>query len=220
MILIPLIYPEALPHELADGIDFGTASTLRRLPPPPPPPAARGETGDPHVSEIDQGLHAPTKIPKDIKMIKEDAAPPPPSMGVAGMAGMAGGSPGGVFGRHCRRHGPWSGDQRCAAQAHWTGSVSLAVLSRVTRTKFVQPAYPPIAKIAHMSGTVVLHAIISKSGSIEKLLKCKRAATRCSSTSALDAVKQWRYKPYIAERRAHRSRYDDHGELRSERRHD
>ena len=27
------------------------------------------------VSEIDQGLHAPTKIPKDIKMIKEDAPP-------------------------------------------------------------------------------------------------------------------------------------------------
>ena len=49
------------------------------------------------VSEIDQGLHAPTKIPKDIKMVKEDAAPPPQMAGVAGMSGM-GGSAGGVLG--------------------------------------------------------------------------------------------------------------------------
>ena len=51
------------------------------------------------VSEIDQGLHAPTKIPKDIKMLKEDAAPPTMA-GVAGMSGMGSGSgvPGGVMG--------------------------------------------------------------------------------------------------------------------------
>jgi len=47
----------------------------------------------PHVSEIDQGLHAPTKIPKKIEMIKEDSAPPP-SVWCCGMSGMTGGSGG------------------------------------------------------------------------------------------------------------------------------
>ena len=49
------------------------------------------------VSEMDQGLHAPTKIPKDIKMIKEEAAPQASMSGVAGMSGMSG-SGGGVMG--------------------------------------------------------------------------------------------------------------------------
>ena len=33
----------------------------------------------------------------------------------------------------------------------------------------VTPQYPPIAKTAHVSGTVILHAIISKDGSIQEL---------------------------------------------------
>ena len=33
-----------------------------------------------------------------------------------------------------------------------------------------QPVYPPIAKAAHVGGTVVLHAIISKQGTIENLV--------------------------------------------------
>ena len=32
-----------------------------------------------------------------------------------------------------------------------------------------QPVYPPIAKAAHVQGVVVLHAIISKQGTIENL---------------------------------------------------
>ena len=40
----------------------------------------------------------PTKVPKDIQMVKEDAPPPPPSGGVAGMSGMAGGTRGGRSG--------------------------------------------------------------------------------------------------------------------------
>jgi protein TonB len=149
----------------------------------------------PHVSEIDQGLHAPTKIPKDIKMIKEDAAPPPPSAGVAGMAGMAGGSPGGVFGGMAG--GTGSGPVIKVAPPKPTGParISGGVIAG-TRTAFVQPQYPPIAKVAHMSGTVVLRAIISKSGSIEQL-SVASTTNPMFNNYALDAVKQWRYKPYV-----------------------
>ncbi len=147
----------------------------------------------PHVSEIDQGLHAPTKIPKDIKMIKEDAAPPPPSMGVAGMAGMAGGSPGGVFGGIAG--GTGTGPKVSVSPPKGPQRISGGVIAG-TRTTFVQPTYPPIAKISHTSGTVVLRAIISKTGSIEKL-EVASASSQMFINSALEAVKQWRYKPYI-----------------------
>src|SRR6201996_8237862 len=76
MILIPLLYPEALPHTALTAM-------ISAPPPPPPPPPAQVIKPIKMVSEIDQGLHAPTKIPKDIKMLKEDAAPPPQVAGVA-----------------------------------------------------------------------------------------------------------------------------------------
>jgi protein TonB len=62
----------------------------------------------------------------------------------------------------------------------------------ITRT---QPVYPPIAKAAHVSGTVVLHAIISKTGTIENLTAISGPAML--QGSAIDAVRQWRYKPYL-----------------------
>jgi protein TonB len=148
----------------------------------------------PHVSEIDQGLHAPTKIPKDIKMIKEDAAPPPPSMGVAGMSGMAGGSPGGVFGGIAG--GTGSGPAIVVAKPKPTGParISGGVIAGNILTK-TQPVYPPIAKAAHVGGTVVLHAIISKTGAITSLQAV--SGPDMLKGAALDAVKQWRYKPYL-----------------------
>src|SRR6201999_2022724 len=93
LILIPLIYPEALPK--------AAMTTLLVAPPPPPPPPP--PPAPVHVVKVvsemlNNQLTAPTKIPKEIKMVKEDAAPPPSMGGVAGMDGMAGGSAGGVMG--------------------------------------------------------------------------------------------------------------------------
>lgn len=59
----------------------------------------------------------------------------------------------------------------------------------------VQPAYPPLARVARIQGAVVLQAIISKSGAIENLqvLNGHPMLVR----SAMDAVRQWRYRPYL-----------------------
>jgi TonB family protein len=57
------------------------------------------------------------------------------------------------------------------------------------------PIYPPIAEAAHVSGTVVLQATISKTGSIEDLRVVSGPAML--QQSALDAVKTWRYRPYL-----------------------
>ena len=57
----------------------------------------------------------------------------------------------------------------------------------------VMPVYPPIAKTAHISGTVVLHAVIAKDGSVEDLQYV--SGPPLLMKSAMDAVKQWRYQP-------------------------
>jgi TonB family protein len=58
-----------------------------------------------------------------------------------------------------------------------------------------QPQYPPIARAARVQGTVVLGCTISKTGSIEDLQVISGPAML--QQAALDAVKQWTYKPYI-----------------------
>jgi protein TonB len=57
------------------------------------------------------------------------------------------------------------------------------------------PRYPPIAKAARVSGTVVLHAVISTSGSVINLQAVSGPAML--QQAALDAVKSWKYRPYL-----------------------
>jgi len=57
------------------------------------------------------------------------------------------------------------------------------------------PVYPPIAKAARVSGTVVLQATISKTGTIENLRVISGPAML--QQAAMDAVKSWRYRPYL-----------------------
>ncbi len=57
------------------------------------------------------------------------------------------------------------------------------------------PIYPPIARAAHVSGAVVLHAIIGKNGAIQNLQVI--SGPEMLRASALDAVAHWRYKPYL-----------------------
>jgi protein TonB len=57
------------------------------------------------------------------------------------------------------------------------------------------PVYPPIAKAARVSGTVVLQATISKTGTIEGLKVI--SGPQMLQGAALEAVKTWRYRPYL-----------------------
>ncbi|HKH97919.1 MAG TPA: energy transducer TonB [Candidatus Sulfotelmatobacter sp.] len=59
----------------------------------------------------------------------------------------------------------------------------------------VQPVYPYPAKAAHVQGMVVLAATISKAGAIENLQV--RSGHPLLVGAAIEAVKQWRYRPYI-----------------------
>ncbi len=57
------------------------------------------------------------------------------------------------------------------------------------------PTYPADARAAHLSGIVVLHAIISKTGDVTSLQIL--SGPQMLRASAMDAVRTWQYKPYI-----------------------
>ena len=59
----------------------------------------------------------------------------------------------------------------------------------------VQPAYPQVAKLTHTQGTVVLSALIGTRGDIEAVQVIKGHPLLAGA--AVEAVRQWRYRPYI-----------------------
>jgi TonB family protein len=71
-----------------------------------------------------------------------------------------------------------------------SGEVAMGLLFNKT-----VPVYPPIAKAARVSGTVVLEATISKTGVIEDLHVISGPAMLIQA--ALDAVRTWQYRPYL-----------------------
>ena len=58
----------------------------------------------------------------------------------------------------------------------------------------VTPVYPAQAKLAQINGTVVLQAVVGKDGSVTKVKALRGPPILIES--ALQAVRQWRYKPF------------------------
>jgi periplasmic protein TonB len=71
----------------------------------------------------------------------------------------------------------------------------LSHISEGNLIRKVQPTYPALARSARIQGTVVLQAIISKQGTIENLTLV--TGHPMLAPAAIDAVRQWRYRPYI-----------------------
>lgn len=62
----------------------------------------------------------------------------------------------------------------------------------------VQPVYPALARQARIQGAVELRAIIGKTGAIENLVVVR--GHPMLAPAAVEAVKQWRYRPYLLNR--------------------
>jgi protein TonB len=180
MILIPLIYTEALPKGMLNTFLVAPAPP----PPPPPPQPVVKAIKAPKIINI-QKMTAPTVIPKNIAVVK-DEAPVIYTNSSDGVAGGTGNVLGGLIGSGPA--GPPPPKPAGPSRIRVGGNVEAAsLINKVT------PIYPPIAKTAHVSGTVVLHAIISKEGTIQELQYV--SGPPLLMKSAMDAVKEWRYKP-------------------------
>ncbi|MGZ4866153.1 MAG: energy transducer TonB [Candidatus Angelobacter sp.] len=187
LVLLPLIFTEALPK--------GQLTTWLVAPPPPPPPpppaAPQIQQHVQKVSEIvDGSLRTPSKIPKKVQMIQQEEAPQQSSGVVGGVVGgVPGGSAGGVIGDII---GSAAQPPKVATPQKLRVSSGVADGLKIHD---VTPAYPQMARIAHIQGDVLLQATISKSGVIENLRAVQGHPILIQA--AMDAVKQWKYKPYI-----------------------
>ena len=132
---------------------------------------------------MDDQLTAPTLIPQG--QVAEDA-PPPVSFGAAGADGLGGSSANvSVLNGHAQPV------VKVAPSRPFTISSGVAAGMLILKTP---PIYPPIARAARVSGTVELHATISKNGTIKDLHVVNGPAML--QQAAVDAVRNWRYKPY------------------------
>lgn len=186
LVLLPLIFTEALPK--------GQLTTWLVAPPPPPPPPPPAAPQIQHVQKVseivDGALRTPSKIPKKVQMIKEEEAPAP-NTGVTGgvVGGVPGGSANGVIGGLVNSAAP---PPKVATPQKVRVSSGVAEGLKINAPN---PTYPQMAKIAHIQGDVVLQAVIAKNGSIENLRAVSGHPILIQA--ALDAVRQWKYKPYV-----------------------
>ncbi len=112
--------------------------------------------------------------------IGEPADPGPPKDGHGTDKNLSGLMPGGSAGPEVKLGGP----------KHITSQLAEGQL--VNR---VEPVYPHIAAISGIQGQVKLHAIIARDGRIQSLSAV--SGHPLLVRAALEAVEQWRYRPYV-----------------------
>jgi len=183
LILVPLIYPDALPnHTLPVLISVPTPPAAQQPPPEQQTAPARG------ASEMPEGrIQAPLHFPR-APFIPSSPEPSGP-IDISNL-GPAPGIPGGIG-------TPGSGHPMVTI-AHPVPKAPVRLSGTVVEGLLINktlPVYPRIAVEVRSEGTVVLQATISKAGTIENLRLI--GGPPLLQQSAIDAVKTWRYKPYL-----------------------
>jgi protein TonB len=199
-VLIPMNYHKPAPKPAMPIQSVAPETSSPTLPTPKPSPT-QTQTPKPTPTEeaaptprvqsemMNTQLNAPARISHDIKAMSDKEAPPSSGFGATGVEGLGGNPSGGVGSVFSGKTGP-----RVTAEVSKTLNVSGGVMSGRLISK-TNPVYPPLARAARVEGTVVLHATISKAGVIENLNVISGPATL--RQAALDAVKTWRYRPYL-----------------------
>ena len=189
VVVIPLFHTDPLPKKetltmlyLQPPAAAGNATMLRA--PAPPSPSIFTPTST--------GILAP---------VHETQEAPPPPVGTTG--GVVGGDPGGVVGgvsggvfSEMLNNAP--SVPVFAKSPVPTPVKRIRVAARVVEANLIHdvtPQYPPEAGRARLEGTVLLMAVIGKDGSVKDVRV--ESGLPILAQAAIDAVRQWRYKPYL-----------------------
>ncbi len=184
LLLLSLLYTETLPTQRWINV-------LQAPPPPPSAPASRSVAiASNRSGALSDPLVVPSEIPKSIGMVRtERTAPGTPPSGIAGdILGSVPENSIGIVNSLLRPATPVL--PRLAPQkVRVSSGVAEGMLIHQ-----VKPPYPAAAKMARVEGSVALQAVIGKDGSIQNLRVI--SGHPLLTSAALEAVKQWRYKPY------------------------
>lgn len=182
LVLLPLLRPASLPKQ--------TLSMLLAAPAPPAPPLT-------HMSRVVNAVtraavfvnpFTPPRIPPD-HIAPADHEPPPADMGIATLTREGSGPFHGL---------PDSIGTAVPPQVRVTPLSKPVISSGVMagrKQSGAEPRYPTIAIAAHVQGTVVLAATISRTGAIENLRIVSGPPMLAPAAEA--AVQTWRYRPYL-----------------------
>lgn len=194
MVLVPLFYTEAL-----DLKQFtSTFLVAPPPPPPPPPPVTQAIVKAPKVTvKLMQAgkLVAPTAIPKQVAMLKEEEDFTP-DVGVGVVGGVPGGVPGGQGGGVIG--GILSGTPKAYIPPAPAPKAPVRVGGRVMAPRALaapDPIYPALAKQARIAGDVVIDAVIDVKGNVVEMQVL--SGHPLLVPAALDALRKWKYQPTI-----------------------
>ena len=181
LIVIPLLRTEPLPKR--------ETLTMLYL----QPPSAAGSNATKLQAPKPMSTYTPTSIAIPTVHQTQEASPPP--VGTSG--GVVGGIPNGVLSEVL------SSTLSVPAPAKMpdpTPVKRIRVASRVVEANLIHdvaPQYPSEAGRARIEGTVVLMAVIGADGSVKDVRI--ESGLPILAQAAIDAVKQWRYKPYMVD---------------------
>jgi len=184
VIALPLLHPEALPfHVDAPRVSMPLLAK-------PPVPVVRVEG----ASSASPSMAAPSSTrPMIFQSLLPSAGPSaetPTLVPIGSGMGMPDGLPSGIgIGDG---HGPSVSvaPVKAVAPIHVSTGVMEGRLAAPIR-----PAYPPIAKAAHVEGAVIVEAIISRTGTIESLHVV--SGPPMLQGAAIDAIREARYLPFL-----------------------
>jgi protein TonB len=213
LIVIPLFQTQVLPHiALFEPLHPPVAARgIELVPAPRAPRAGAPSASTPSTAPQISQLTAPKAIPWDIARLVEQPVSGPlgvPTAGVGG-PGFPGGSPfgdpngvpGGTDSGPLAPPRPPPVAAPPPAPPEPPPNVPVrrggdVVQSNLIHT--VQPVYPRLAIITRSHGAVILEAVITREGAIDpSRLRVLQSANPLLTPAAVEAVKQWRYRPTL-----------------------
>ena len=191
LVLVPLLYTDALPvSALRDFIVEIPALPGRPQPPTPPQPQ--------HATHNDSNMEnaillQPPKVPDTVTMVDDRGKVPVPlGPDMPGITGTGRPNPAltEILASNMRPVPPKPANIIPPHPVRLSTGVSEGLLIQK-----ITPVYPKIAISTRTQGTVVLQALIGRDGTIQNLHVVSGHPLLINS--AVDAVKQWRYRPYL-----------------------
>jgi protein TonB len=182
LIVVPLFVTQA--------IDLHQFEKTMLVAPPAPaaPPVIHAQAVVPKQAFLHPLLTAPTIIPKKIVEAASDIGAAAPS--ISDMGGVAGGT-GDVLGASLGAPPPPP-----PAAVRPKGPIRISTGMKEPRLVFAPPVvYSPIARTAHVEGTVLLDAVIDEQGNVTQVRVISGPALLLAS--ALKAVSERKYEPTI-----------------------
>ncbi len=183
LLLLSLLYTESLP----------TQHWIDVLQAPPPPAAAPARpvtaTTSARVSSNTDVLTVPSEIPTHVAMIHDEAPSLSDRLGVVGS--IPNGVPNGISNSALDAMKPFAVLPPKPRVQQLRVSLGVAQGMLVHQVK---PEYPATARTARIEGRVLLQAVIGKDGAVQNLRVISGHPLLVGA--AIDAVRQWRYKPY------------------------